>query len=55
MSDRNHRLEADVAALRDEHGGEADLEISDPGTAFVHMGEAVGEVGASADFEEDVG
>ena len=48
-------LEADVATLCDEYGGEADREISYPGTAFVHMGEAVGKIGASADFKEDVG
>ena len=51
----DHRLEADVATLRDQYGGEADLEVCDPGTAFVHLGEAIGEVGASADFEDDVG
>ena len=55
MSDRIIGYEADVAALRDERGGKADLEVGDPGTAFVHMSEAIGEVGASADFEEDVG
>ena len=51
----DHRLEADVAAFRDQHGGEADLEISDSGAAFVHMGEAICKVGASTDFKEDVG
>ena len=51
----DHWLEADVATLCDPGGGEADLEISNSGTAFVHMGEAIGKIDASADFKEDVG
>ena len=50
----DHRLEADVAGLRDQRAAQAGGELLDARMALADMGEGVGKAGACGDFQHDV-